>query len=253
MRNIYLDPNSEPGQPAAPANPAEPIAPSYLPAETFSSFQNEFNEFRDEIRGHFSSQRQAEPVDPVQHGNQPLREPSMEDSKYSKDAAGFQSFLRDYVKYQSSAERAELETQSTQAEQMQAIEDRIASAKDAHFERVAAIPDFSQRMRGAQIGIKDNTALGLAILESDYSAQVLLHLRENPQFLNDLKKTLRDNGAEAAIRRIGRLENKFETEKANVTSKTNTARNAPTRAGFPGGNGASSGKLSVAELRAKYA
>lgn len=241
-RHFHLDPAADGtgGGAAAADSPVGGAAPAfdeskYVPVEKYQELEARFGETTQEYERRFQEFEGRLPK-PESKEHKSDKAPSVADYDFNKEGE-FERFMDDRASYLMEKKLSEREKSQSETLREQNYKQYVQSAQNSHAERAdsfrAANPDYDPN-RSIKIG---NEAVGLAILESDFSAHIHNYLQKNPDKTKELQKLATSNPA-AAIRLVGRIEAQFESQAAAVPSKMKAAAAKVTAGGF-GGKGAS--------------
>ncbi len=241
QNNFHLEPSpdgagsgaaaagSPAGSDAASAAPSFD-ASAYVPKADFDRISSDYQEFRQTAEQRFQDYDSRLPK-PVKEEVKEDVAPKASDYDFNKDGE-FERFMDDRARFNFKQEFSSREKQYSETQREQGYKQFIQSTQDAHAERAdqfrAANPDYDPN-KSIKIG---NEAVGLAILESDFSAHIHNFLQKNPEKTVELQKLAVNNPA-AAIRMVGRIEAAFETQAAVVPAKQKAAATMTTASGFP--------------------
>lgn len=206
-----LKPAPAPDEPAKPEGekPAEPKAERPpLPADEVDRIiakakKNARYEERKRLEAYYRGLNDAKTAAP-QEPQKPAEDPAPKREAYES----YEEFLTAKASFEAKkAVRAERETQDKETAQRTEAQKQDALMNDFRRKTKEKFPDIEEKLE--EIGeMTLPPGAGMAVAESEFGSEILNHWADNPQDLEKLSKL----SPSAAIREIGKLEARFESE-----------------------------------------
>lgn len=263
--NLRLDPAldgaaggaAEAGSPAGGAAPAEAFdATKFVPREDFERIQSDYSQFRQAAEQRFQDYDSRLPK-PEKQEKKEDKEPDAESGEYDFSKPGeFQRYQRDLTQYHLRNQFAEHESRQSEAQEAAEREKNVGEIVSSAAQRdkayAEANPSYTQTLKGASINVP--RPVGLAVMDSEYSAQIKEYLAKNPQKSQELREIAQGGrfGMEKALRMVGRIEAMFETQESTVQTKKTAASAMPTAGGFGGSKPSGAKQPSKEEIFDKW-
>ena len=236
---IHLDPAPD-GAAGGAANPSLPAggeaapafdASQYVPKSEFERISNDYSSFRQEAEQRFQDYDSRLPKPEMAEPKADVA-PKASDYDFNKEGE-FERFMDDRAAYKFNQEFSSRESKYRESQQEQSYKQYVQSTQDAHAERAdsfrAANPDYDPN-KSILLG---NDTVALAVLESEFSANIHNYLQKNPEKVVEIRKMAKSNPANA-VRMIGRIEAQFESQAAAIPAKKSAAAAMPTAGAFGG-------------------
>jgi hypothetical protein len=197
------------GAPAAPAPAFD--ASQYVPKSEFETrLQSEIERVNGDWESRYSELEGRLPKPAASEA--PKGPPKHSDYDLTKEGQ-LEAFLDARAEYLMEKKFADRERQQEESGREESQKQYVQRLQNEHRDRAesfrAANPSYDPNR-----SFKIQRTVGLAILDSDFSAHIDNYLQTNPDKLKELRKIIDDRGPGAGVKYVGRLETMFEGKAA---------------------------------------